>query len=104
MMMVRVTVFLLLALVSSVMLTQTMATRNESAVYDDLSTSAAVPTCQADYAKMDIKQPKLLVNYPGLAMLTVFAPIQRMETLLSPTGSHAPSSTCSTAVDGSRGG
>ena len=64
--MVRVTVFLLLALVSSVMLTQTMATRNESAVYDDLSTSAAVPTCQADYAKMDIKQPKLLVNYPGL--------------------------------------
>ena len=66
MILVRATAFLLPALVSSVMLTLTMATRNESVLYNDLSTSAAVPTCQADYAKMDQKQPKLLVNYPVL--------------------------------------
>ena len=59
MMLVRATVFLLLALV---MLTQTMASTH---VYDDPS---AVPTCQADYAKMDPKQPKLLINYPGLTL------------------------------------
>ena len=59
-MMVRATVFLLLALVGSVMLTQTVATRN---IYDDLS---AVPTCQADYAKMDPEFPKLLLNEPFL--------------------------------------
>ena len=58
--MVRATVFLLLALVGSVMLTQTVATRN---VYNDLS---AVPTCQADYAKMDPEFPKLLLNEPFL--------------------------------------
>ena len=61
MMLIRPTAFLLLALVGSVMMTQTMAqTRN---VYDDPSD---VPTCQADYAKMDPKQPKQLINYPGL--------------------------------------
>ena len=64
--MVRATVFLLFALVSSVMLTQTMATENESAVDEGLITSEDVPACQADYAKMDPKQPKQLINYPGL--------------------------------------
>ena len=63
MMLTRATVVLLFALVCSVMLTQTMATRN---VYEDLSSSASVPTCQADYANMDQKQPKLLINQPGL--------------------------------------
>ena len=63
MMLTRAAVFPLLALVGSVMLTQTMATRN---VYEDLSTSASVPTCQADYDIMDQKQPKLLINQPGL--------------------------------------
>ena len=68
MMLVCATVFPLLALVGSVMLTQTMATKNESAVDEDLITSEDVPRCQADYAKMDPKQPKQLINYPGLTL------------------------------------
>ena len=68
MMLVRATVFLLLALVGSVILTQTMAIENESAVDEDLITY--VPKCQADYDKMDPKEPKQLINYPGLTYST----------------------------------
>ena len=99
MMLTRSTVSLLLALVSSVTLTQIMATRN---VYKDLSTSASIPTCQADYDIMNQKQPKLLINKPGLAHPYVSVPIQKMETLLLLTGNHVLLSTCMTTVDGSR--
>ena len=52
MMLVHATVFLLLALVSSVMLTQAMAT-SKRVSDDDQSASGVVPTCQANYAVMD---------------------------------------------------
>ena len=61
MMMVHATVFLLLALVGSVILIQAMA--NSMYVFDDdQSISGVIPTCQANYAVMD---PKLLIDNPG---------------------------------------
>ena len=67
MMLVRATVFLLLALVGSVMLTQAMATSDYEAPVEAMqwSNTAAVPNCQANYATMDPRLPKSLIQQPG---------------------------------------
>ena len=67
MMLVRATVFLLLALVGSVMLTQTMATSDYEAPVQAMqwSNTAVVQNCQANYVTMDPNLPKSLIQQPG---------------------------------------
>lgn len=66
MMLVYPTVFLLLALVGGVMLTQTMAARYDYG--DDLNTPGLVSTCQAVYTRMNKHVAKLVIDNPGLTL------------------------------------